>query len=116
MDLYSIVFQSALSPSRIVLATGLHPNGADALRISVEHVKTLHGDLLWTPIVTSVTKPEIILKDFKLKTESVDTDKIIDRNWTYKTIIENKDKALYDAMLPYMDENIIKYIKEKVTF
>lgn len=122
MFLFSIVFQSILQPSKVVLSTTVAKDNAEAYSKGLATIKAQQGDLLWVPIVIQSVAIENLVKDFSHSKDSaqgtvVETPVIaVDENWTYRTIIEKKDKALFDAMLPYMDEHVKQYISDRVTF
>lgn len=105
MKVYSIFYQSNIHPERIAISSAIEQNLEEAVRNGVERVKREQGDLDWRQGMVNVMEINIP----GVNVEEIKTNK----NWVFKTMIEKKDLALYNAMKKHMTEYEKEYMNER---
>ena len=125
MKVFSILFQSVISPSRIVLFTSVVDTAEEAHKQATEMIIKEHGDLMWKPtianyldiIITPETKIEPKLQETVNKDMAIMETNDIKRqteNWLMSIIIRNKDSALFEASKTYLSDPEKLFIEEKI--
>ena len=115
MKILGIVFQSTLQPNRLSLFCDSVDTMEQGMARAIEIVAKEQGLLGWTPIITTMREivspllnTEPVVSTFEVKKGQVTA------SWIMKTIIENKDTALFEAVKKYLKEPEVLYIDDKI--
>ncbi len=113
MKVFSILFEAALNPGKIMLVSVVCETSEEALKHGVNECLKAHGDLLWSPRVANNINVNPI-GTVEPHTQIAEPAKDLDKNWVMTQIIEKKDINLFTAMKPYMSENEVKLVEEHI--
>ena len=115
MKSYSTLFHSTLQPERFAMSTVIADSPDEAMVKMSNSLLALYGNLGWMASLTNVVDltgqmPVPQTAPTVLEVKPIDYDK----NWLMKTIVDSRDKILFNAAKKHLKEPDIAYLKSKL--
>ena len=108
MKVYSIYYQSSLYPEKVALGSIIAEDQYKASSMGMEELTKQQGNLNWNiKLINSIDLNNVKIP---IKEEPIKETK----NWIIKTIIDNKDKKLKNAVKKYLTQNELLFINDKI--